>query len=287
MRRIVRFLLCLCLCLSGLAGRTWALDVPPLTARVNDLAGVLAPATERALEDNLAALEASDSTQLAVLTIPSLEGEALEDFSLKAAETWGIGQKGRDNGALLLVAVADRAVRIEVGYGLEDRLTDLLCGRIIRHEIVPAFREGDFDQGVLKGVAAMTAAVQGAYAASPDDERPDPAELLTFLGMSAWAMGGIFRRKQLWAALGGAAAGLGCGLLFPGTFPFWLCGIIGALGAFFVATAMIANPNRGVTIRRHPGGFGGYSGGGSFGGGFDGFGGGGGGFGGGGASGRW
>ena len=93
MRRIAPILLCLCLCLPVFAGRAHALDVPPLAARVNDLAGVLAPATARTLEANLAALEESDSTQIAVLTIESLEGEVLEEFALKAAETWGLGQK--------------------------------------------------------------------------------------------------------------------------------------------------------------------------------------------------
>jgi len=86
---------------------------------------------------------------------------------VRVAQSWGIGQKGQDNGALLLVAEAERAVRIEVGYGLEDRLTDLLAGRIVDQEIIPRFKTGDFDGGISAGVQAMAAAVRGAYQGDP------------------------------------------------------------------------------------------------------------------------
>ena len=119
-----------------------ALDVPHATGYVNDRAGLLSPSTRLKLEHFLEKFEKSDSTQIAVLTIPSLEGESLEEYSLKVAEQWGIGQKGKDNGALLLIAKAERKVRIEVGYGLEGRLTDLLAGRIIDYEITPRFKQG-------------------------------------------------------------------------------------------------------------------------------------------------
>lgn len=290
MRRILPIFLCLCFCLSGFAGRVLALDVPPLSARVNDLAGVLAPATEQTLESNLAGLEETDSTQIVVLTIESLEGESLEEFALKAAETWGVGQKELDNGALLLVAVADRAVRIEVGYGLEDRLTDLTCGRIIRNEIVPAFREGDFDQGILNGVTAMTAAVQGAYtAADADDEDFDSDEAVLF-GILGWLCGHIGRltrrRQALWAMGLGGAGGLLAGLLLPVTLPLAVCAAIGAVCGGFALAFTVADlaSGSGGRVVVHRGGRGGFGGGGGFSGGF---GGGGGGFGGGGASGRW
>ncbi|WP_432823049.1 TPM domain-containing protein [Trichloromonas sp.] len=140
-----------------------ALDVPKATGYVVDQAGLLNPSTRLKIEQFLEGFEKSDSTQLAVLTIPSLEGEALEEYAIKVAEQWGIGQQGKDNGALLLVAKAERKVRIEVGYGLEGRLTDLLAGRIIDYEITPRFKQGDFDGGILAGVASMAEAVRGEY----------------------------------------------------------------------------------------------------------------------------
>jgi len=103
-----------------------------------------------------------------VLIVPSLEGDALEDFSMRVAEQWKIGHKGLDNGAILLISKADRKVRIEVGYGLEGRLTDLAAGRIIREAILPAFRAGRFDQGGER-VQAMIDSVRGEFKA--DDRR--------------------------------------------------------------------------------------------------------------------
>ena len=142
-----------------------ALGVPALKARVNDYAGILSSYTEKQLEGILRDLEQTDSTQIVVLTIPSLEGEVLEEFSIKVVDQWKIGQKGFDNGAMLLIAEADREMRIEVGYGLEGSLTDLMAARIIDNVIVPQFRAGNFDQGVLDGVQAMIGVVRGEYKA--------------------------------------------------------------------------------------------------------------------------
>ncbi|HOI17350.1 MAG TPA: TPM domain-containing protein, partial [Geobacteraceae bacterium] len=158
-----------CLLLLFLPSPGAALDVPPLRAHVNDTAGMLSSAAEQKLEQELTAFEKSDSTQIAVLTIPSLEGESLEDYSIKVAEAWKIGQKGKDNGAILLIAKQERKIRIEVGRGLEGKLTDLLSGRIIRGEIAPRFKAGDFDGGVSAGVGAIMAAVKGEYTAAPGD----------------------------------------------------------------------------------------------------------------------
>ncbi len=140
-----------------------SLDVPPLRGHVNDYAGLLSPEMAQKIERFLTRFEQSDSTQIVVLTIASLQGEPLEEYSLRVAEHWGIGQKGKDNGALLLISRDDRKMRIEVGYGLEGRLTDLLSGRIIDQEIRPRFRQGDFDGGIAAGVTAMTEAVRGEY----------------------------------------------------------------------------------------------------------------------------
>ena len=149
--------------LLALAGNVLgAPTIPKAYGYVNDYAGLLSATTRGQLETFLAGFQRSDSTQIAVLTVPSLEGEDLEGYAIRVAQGWGIGQKGKDNGALLLVSKAERAVRIEVGYGLEDRLTDLLAGRIVDQEIVPRFKVGDFDGGVSAGVQAMAAAVRGA-----------------------------------------------------------------------------------------------------------------------------
>ena len=145
------------------SGLSAALEVPALKARVNDYAGLLAPATKNQLEQALLEFEQSQSTQIVVLTVTSLEGESLEDYSMQVAEAWKVGQKDLDNGAILLISKNDRKIRIEVGYGLEGSLTDMLSGRIIREVIVPSFRAGKFDQGVASGVTAMMAAVKGEY----------------------------------------------------------------------------------------------------------------------------
>jgi uncharacterized protein len=148
------------------AGPSAALKVPPLRGRVNDYAGMISPSARADIEARLEALERSDSTQAAVLTVESLEGRPIEEFSMKVAERWKIGQKRLDNGVIIVVARQDRRLRIEVGYGLEGRLTDLVAGRIIDNEMKPAFRSGDYDGGFRKGVDAVIRAVRGEYAAS-------------------------------------------------------------------------------------------------------------------------
>lgn len=138
-----------------------ALDVPYLSGRVNDDAHLLDAPSASALELKLKNYEMRTGRQFAVLTIPSLEGEGLEDFSLRVARTWRLGRAGIDDGVLLLIAKDDRKVRIEVGYGLEGVLTDAQCGRIIRDAIVPRFRGGDFAGGVTDGVGAVLAVLGG------------------------------------------------------------------------------------------------------------------------------
>ena len=193
--------------------------IPQARGYVNDYAGLLSPAVKGQLENFLAGFQRSDSTQIAVLTVPSLEGEDLEGYSVRVAQSWGIGQKGKDNGALLLVAKEERAVRIEVGYGLEDRLTDLLAGRIVDQEIVPRFKTGDFDGGISAGVQAMAAAVRGAYQGDPPRSRkkerfPYEALLwLLFLGPGVLRMfaGGSRRGGRGGGFYGGGFGGGGFG----------------------------------------------------------------------------
>jgi len=166
------------LCLVSTA---FALDVPPLRGRVNDDAGMISAQTKTALEARLAELETDESTQVVILTVPSLEGEPIEEFSMKVVEAWKIGRKGYDNGVLLLVSRDDRKVRIEVGYGLEGRLTDLLAGRIVDNDIVPAFKEGQFDAGFQKGVESILLAVRGEYTAPSAEEKGNAPSLVLLL----------------------------------------------------------------------------------------------------------
>jgi uncharacterized protein len=148
-----------------------ALDVPPLRGHVNDYANMLSPSTLHSLEYLLTEFEKNESTQIVILTIPSLQGAVLEEFSIKVAEKWKIGQKKLDNGVIFLVSKNDRKMRIEVGYGLEGKLTDLLAGRIIDNDIKPFFKKGDYDAGISAGAHAIIRAVKGEYsAAAPAQE---------------------------------------------------------------------------------------------------------------------
>lgn len=276
----------------------YALEVPALKGRVNDHAGILSDMAERQLEAALAELEQTDSTQIAVLTIPSLEGDSLEDFSIRVAEAWKIGQKDNDNGAILIVSKQDKKIRIEVGYGLEGKLTDLMSGRIIRNVMVPYFKEGDFDAGIVQGVTAMIGTVKGLYDA--ESKPRSGAGTRT----SSPGVFGIFALLFIVNVLGRISRPLGVvsgGILVPilgvALFGFGLIGFLVMIPAGLFLGAILG-PIGGALNYSHTryrssgrgGGFwmgGGGIGGGGIGGGFGGFSGGGGGFGGGGASGGW
>ena len=148
-------------CLWMLATTALALGTPKLIGHVNDYADLLSPTTEARLEDTLAKLEQDQGAQVAVLTIDSLQGEGLEDYSLRVAETWALGRKDQDDGALLLIAKDDRKTRLEVGYGLEPVLTDVMSRRILDHILRPRFRSGDFDGGVERAIEAIDGLVRG------------------------------------------------------------------------------------------------------------------------------
>jgi uncharacterized protein len=282
----------LLLCLMPTVGG--ALEVPPLKAHVNDYANILSPAAVQRIEAGLTSFESTDSTQITVLTIPSLEGENIEEFSIRVAEAWKIGHQGKDNGAILIISPRDRKIRIEVGRGLEGTLTDLLSGRIIRNEIAPRFKQGDFDGGVEAGVSSIMAVVKGEYTATPQDAQQRKIgssrvmTLLIFLFVACVVLGAISK------VLGGIAGAVGlpiiASLLFSGA-GIVILAILAAVGFFggLLLSILFGGGGRGGGFGGGPflgGGFGGGSfGGGSFGGG--GFSGGGGGFGGGGASGDW
>lgn len=142
-------------CFLLLASASAALDVPQLRGRINDNAGAMQANQVQALEAQLAQLERDTGHQVAVLTVPTLDGEDIEGFSIRVAETWKIGKKGFDNGVILVVAVKDRKLRLEVGYGLESLLPDAIAKRVTADYIVPRFRQQDYGGGIIAGIAAV------------------------------------------------------------------------------------------------------------------------------------
>ncbi len=288
-----RFIILLCLVVMPLTAT--ALDVPQLTGRINDYARLLSPGATAMLEQKLAAFETDQSTQVVVLTVPSLQGDDIEQFAIRVADQWKIGQKGKDNGVILVLAQAERQVRIEVGMGLQGVLPDITAGRIIRDVMRPHLRSGDYDRGIDAGIEAVMAATKGEFKAAPNERkqrsnRGVASSFLTYLlftGVAAAALGSVSRPM---AGLAGAVGlPLAAALTFPGLALTYLLilGAVGLAGGFLVG--FLANLGGGSG---HGGG-GGYWGGGGFGGGGfssgggGGFSGGGGGFDGGGASDGW
>jgi uncharacterized protein len=158
-----RVLIC-CLFLFFLAFPADALEIAERPeGRVTDQTRTLSAAEISSLNQKLAAFELETTNQIVVLLIPSLQGESLEDYSIRLAEKWKIGQKGKNNGVILLVVKNDKKLRIEVGYGLEGALPDALAGSIIRNEIAPGFKAGHFYQGIDAGINAIMAATKGEY----------------------------------------------------------------------------------------------------------------------------
>ncbi len=165
------FFVVLLLCLPG---TVLSLTVPPPEGYVNDHANILSEREKAGLESLLKRFEAETTNQVVLLVIPSLEGDSLEDFSIRVAEAWKVGQKGKDNGVIFLVAVEDRKARIEVGYGLEGALTDAQSGRILRNLVFPAFRQGAYASGIQAGLVGILQAFRGNSLLSPPVRRRPP-----------------------------------------------------------------------------------------------------------------
>ncbi|SEA56497.1 uncharacterized protein SAMN05660420_02480 [Desulfuromusa kysingii] len=221
----MRKIFCLLFILLLTCSAAFALNIPAPTGYVNDKAALLEQTTKLKLEEFLRNFEQSDSTQITVLTIPTLDGEVLEEYSIKVFENWKIGQKGKDNGALLLIAKEERKIRIEVGYGLEGRLTDLLAGRIIDNEIAPKFKQRDFDGGIVAGVIGIAEAVRGEYTgtgkASSSKKKGSPLGflfLLFFLGPFLSRIGGRRSSRRSGVFIGGPFMGGGGGGFGGGGF---------------------------------------------------------------------
>ncbi len=275
-----------------------ALEVPFLSGRVDDRAGMLGAGYETQLDGRLQQLEEETGAQVVVLTIPSLEGDPIEDFSIRVVETWKLGRAGVDDGVLILIVRDDRRMRIEVGYGLEGALTDAQAGRIIDALMTPRFRTGDFEGGVDAAVDAVSSAIRGEGLVLPEEPARgggmNPGSLIFFL---------IFGLPFISAAL--SSRGAAGWILYLFLTPFFFvfpAAIFGptagavAAGAWLVGFPLLrllwpktavgrgAGSKRGTFWGPMIGGGGGGFGGGGFGGGFSG---GGGSFGGGGASGGW
>ncbi|MGP1664339.1 MAG: TPM domain-containing protein, partial [Rhodanobacter sp.] len=163
------FVAAVLLCFAVLAPAAEA-PVPPLQARVTDLTGTLSTERTAELERQLAAFEAKKGAQIAVLMVPTVQPETIEQYAVRAFEQWKLGRKGVDDGVLLVIAKDDRKLRIEVGYGLEGVLTDATSKRIISDDIVPQFKQGDFAAGVVAGVSRIMSVVDGEALPPPAAE---------------------------------------------------------------------------------------------------------------------
>ena len=271
----------------------WAqVAVPDLSRRVTDLSGTLSAQQTSELESKIAAFEAQKGSQIAVLIVPTLDGEDIAQFGIRVADKWKIG-RGKVNGArvddgvILIVAKNDRKLRIEVGYGLEGAIPDAIAKRVIAETITPYFKAGDFYGGISAGVGQLIQLISGEplpAPTQPDDANGAGGGWLIFMAVGFFLghfLAPLFGRGPASGLAGLGTAGLG-----------WLTSgaLVSSLlmgGGVFFAVLVLGALGRGGGGGWGSGGFGGGLGGGGFGGGGGSWGGGGGGFGGGGASGSW
>jgi len=274
------------------AGSDGLLPIPALAARVTDLTQTLSAGDKEALESKLADWEARTGNQLAVLLVPATQPEPIEGYSLRVAEAWKIGRKGRDNGALFLVAKNDKKMRIEVGYGLEGTLTDVTARRIIAENVAPLFRDGKFAAGVNAGVDRIISVVaegkplpppQAPARSSRGSGGFDLGTLLMILFIGVPVVGGILRSifgRLLGSTVGAGIVGAAAWFVAGSLVIAGIASVVGFIVMIFLGSGLGAMAGRG-------GGMWSSGGGGFGGGGGGGFSGGGGSFGGGGASGGW
>jgi uncharacterized protein len=231
-------------------------EVPELWGlHVHDDEKALKQETIDRLENQLIAYEDSTSNQIAVLIIPALDGEVLEEYSLHVAEKWKLGQASKDNGVLLLVAIDDHKMRIEVGQGLEGVLTDALCNRIIRDEMAPEFRRNDYDAGVMAGIDSIIKGIGGEYTADEIENRfgvfvPDlPIAARIIFGFFVFLILGLFTMVAL-SVKGGFTWVLYI-FLIPFYFGFVpvILGLIG--GAVLVLTYVFGFPIAKLILNRN------------------------------------
>jgi uncharacterized protein len=277
-------------------GSDGLVPVPALSERVEDLTGTLASSDIQSLVAKLAAWEQKSGNQLAVLIVPSTQPESIEAYSIRVADAWKIGRKGKDNGAILVVAKNDRKLRIEVGYGLEGVLTDATSRRIIAETIAPYFRDNKFAQGVDAGVDQIMSVVdKGQPLAAPAAAPSAPSApkghfsfetLLVLIFIVVPILGSVLRRifgTMLGSTVGAGIVGAGAWIVAGSIVIAVIAAIVALVVLLFTGAggSGLARSGGGTWV---PTGGGGWGGGGGGGGGFSG---GGGGFGGGGASGSW
>ncbi|HET9475825.1 MAG TPA: TPM domain-containing protein, partial [Steroidobacteraceae bacterium] len=280
--------------IAGLAPRADAqIPLPKFEALVTDLTGTLTAQQQAALDEKLTSYQARKGAQIAVLMLPSTQPEDIAQFGIRLAEEWKVGREAPDDGVILLVAKNDRAMRIEVGRGLEGALTDAYASRIINDTIAPMFRQGDYYGGINAGLDQLIRIIDGEALPQPDQAwKPQEGGGVPWpmLAVGAIVIGGVLR--PFIGRLGGASV---AGLIGGGV-AWWLSSrVLLAFGGFAILFFLVLifggfggprfGGRRGRSVFRDMGGFGGGGFGGRGGGGFGG--GGGGSFGGGGASGRW
>jgi uncharacterized protein len=291
--RIVRALLGLLLVATSVPTIVLAYTSPGSPeGYVNDFADILSAETESTLETELTAYEASTTIEIAVVTVSSLEGDDIASYTNRLGREWGVGQEGADNGVLLLVAPNDRAVRIEVGYGLEGAIPDITAGRVIDELMLPEFRGSDYEAGIVAGVMAIQALGNGEVFPEPALGKNDGFDIVSLIAfvlifglniLSAFAA--ILARSKSWwfggvaGVFGGGILGFVFGSLYGALAVAITLGAIGALFDYIVSKNYRGYTRGGSTPPWYFGGGGrGSSGGGGFGGGS---------FGGGGASRSW
>lgn len=209
-------------------GPARAAEVPFLSGRVVDSAEILQPVTRSKIAVAIRGHEIRTTDQIVVLTVPTIGDQSVEEYATKVFETWKLGIKGKDNGVLVVIVPQDRKMRIEVGYGLEGTLTDVASSRIIRNVMTPQFKAGNFDQGVLDGVKAIIAQLEGQADVAPDlaasnDTKPS---LNGFSPTMDWPMrifvgAFIFGIIGLFTFIGVMTPGFGGWFLYVFLVPFW------------------------------------------------------------------
>jgi len=186
---------------------------PKLTGRVVDNASMLDTSRERRISELLEAHENATTNQAVVVTLPDLGGYSIETYGYQLGRVWGIGQKGKDNGVLLIVAKQERKVRIEVGYGLEGTLTDAVASNIVHTVILPVFKRGDFGEGIELGVSAIIEALGGQYTMRPErrsgagDDRYALIPLIFVLFVFGQMLVPMFTSRGLYRGYGGGSGG--------------------------------------------------------------------------------
>ena len=274
-------------------------NLPEYQGFVNDYAGLLSPAVKTQLDTRLSQLEKETTAEVAVVTVKSLEGDSIDEYAVRLFEKWKIGKKDKNNGVLFLVALDDRKMRIEVGYGLEPLITDGRAGRIRDNDVIPRFKQDDYEGGIVAGVASIEKYIRDGTPPAPLEENPvksafgDWVGVLFFMTIITIYLSGFMARSKniwmggVWGAIAGAIIGLAIGGIVAIIVALLVFMLLGLLTDFVLSRnyQKLVESGKSTDWHRTGGGFWGGGGGGGGGGGFGGFGGGS--SGGGGASGGW